>query len=961
MYIKKEHYRKFETRKFLYLNAFERPETTEAEKKIPEKKDAEDSAKKDMGPEIEAQKTRVQKQIERAKASIPKDQQGVAESFFNELKNRVENDFNTLNEEYQQAKKEIGTANWEGSEVQKDIHQRAETLADQIIEHHLQDKETIEKTVQDFLEKMPNSEAREEEKELIKNWIQENPELKEYYGESGTSGHLENVVDLVAKKYDIRFDEENRPAYGADLVSKKVYNEIDLKNVIIAELKPTPEYLYSPQKIKETEQKTKEVTKRIDQLKKEINEGSIRALGGEINEWTDWIDHKGVEELAALNGKMEGEIKKVLEQRKELKAQEKRDAKRAEKLSAYYDVVEVANVQEKIDQAIASGYVELWEHEEAPNPAIDRFSGKKVLENPADGSRITIEIDADQRILLTLKSNEPAFESQQSFSNPEDFKTVDLVDDVRADIENYKKNTEFLSKLDLVLNDITIPNLAIEKEAYPTEELTQENFRGKPIRFKMDDMVVGRLFTDYENKSFNIVIPNGTQLKNVNGIHVAENINSLEREMKLTAESSRKRRQELGAYASDLQNIGTLEGLTINFKSPEEIKGDFTDPGEKFLVGEVVRTDGSTAATISVVGNEYLIQNEIGEQQFFFAHEDLKTYLEANRESLAKLPEKNNEFTEPDKAMKEKLRERFGRQLGKIDEDILNPLVNRFLDFLHTDYPNLFEKIKTADGDLNKLELTNEEDTIIEVYFMKSLGYDTSEQEASFKKGDFNIKKISGSINKDIAEKYRLNEEAANKLGEAVNSKEFKASQEKLPKKSGILSLIKAVALVAQMIKNGDYDAAMDAWNHKDNLNDDIDQSKKIYERVIQKADLKTLLAVHTNPQGDEAKTMLPGEFEKTPFRGMLKQVAQERLQKIMGTGVDISKWEKDKVEFTRFGKSYEMHLDPTQGLESFHLREAKEGVEPVPYKIEDGLTGPGRTLENVFGQAVGRVNTSEA
>lgn len=961
MDIKKKQYREFERQKFLYLNAFERAEKAEAEKKIPEKKETEDSAKKDMGPEIEAQKTRVQRQIERAKASIPKDQQGVAESFFNGLKNHTEDQFNTLNEEYKEAKKEIGTANWEGSEVQKDIHQRAETLADQIIEHHLHDEEMVKKTVQDFLEKMPNSEAKEEEKGLIKSWIQDDPELKEYYGESGASEHLENVVDLVAKKYDIRFDEENRPAYGADLVSKKVYNEIDLKNTILAELKPTPEYLYSPQKIKETEQKIKEVTKRIDQLKKEINEGSIRAMGGEINEWSDWIDHKGVEELSALNGKMEGDIKKVLEQRKELKAQEKKDAERAEKLSAYYDVFEAADIQGKIDQAIANGYVELWEHEEGPNPAVDRFTGKKVLENPKNGSRITIEIDADQRILLTLKSSEPAFESQQSFSNPEDFKTIDLVSDVRANIENYKKNTEFLGKLDLMLNDIKIKSLTVEKEVYSDEELTREDFRVKPIRFKMNDMVVGRLFTDYENKSFDIKIPNGTELTNINGAEVPAQMSDLADEMKSTADNGVKRKKLLEAYASDLQNIGTLEDLTINFKSPEEIKGDFTDPGEKFLVGEVIRTDGSTAATIYVVGDEYLVQSEIGEQQSFSFHEELKTYLEKDRELLAKLPEKINEFTGPEKEMKEKIKERFAEHLEFIDEEMLNPLVNRFVDFLHTDYPEIYEKIKTANGDFDKINASEKEMLIVDVYFMKAIGYDTSEQEASLKKGDFELQKISGDMDEEWAKKYGFNKEAADKLGETVNSEEFKKSQEKLPQKSGILSLIKAVALVAQMIKDGDYDAAIDAWNHRDNLNETIDQSKKIYEKVIEKADLKTLLAVHTNPQGDEAKAMLPDKFEKTPFRGLLKQVAQQRLQKIMGSGVKVSKWENDQVEFTRFGKSYEMYLDPTQGLETFHLREVKEGVEPVPYEIEDGLTGPGRTFESMFAQAVGRASTSPA
>lgn len=1035
MYIKKEQYREFEGAPlWCYKEGDETPK--EVEKGVDKNENKTPQKELDPSAEILKHKNRVHEAINKIEAKLPEPEKQIAQVALKNLREHVDDRFDEIYKEYQEAIQK-GVVNYEGSREERRINRKAERLADKIINRKLNDKDAIKSIVQEFLEEVPNPDSKGEEKDLVQNWISENSELESYFGPEEKNKQRDKVVDLLSQKYDIHFDEDGKPLYAFDLMSGEVIDSEgpdNLKDRILGELKEGP---LRQKDLDEYEDKIWEGTKELRNYRKEVskNKVTLRA-GGKVDTWKELFEntHPGMKKLREKYAAMEPKIEEMVDAKKTRAFEQAQKEKHKDELNEHQTILTEAGYEEKISQLKSQGYRVL---DQSKADFENQFADQVTLEGSGDNPpKISIKVE-DGMVELSLKNQIPYFETTEQFSNPEDFKAVDITKKIQEKTGNYLRNIETDAKFSSVLSKLDLPGVEIEKVMYGHNEMTSTDFKLQPATLMMDGYYVGAIHS-LGNDQFKIEIKGAENPTETTSEKLPEVTKKMAKEMRKIVEKSESRKKELALYASDLNRIGTLEGLTLDIKSTDEIESDFTDPSQKVLLAEVKRADGSIAGEISVSGEKYLFEGGDGELKTYDFPEEIKANLEANREAWAKVPERFDELTEPDLKNKEIVRNKLTDGFFKYSPELKDSrVIQNYMTLLTNElYLNneLFDKILKAknisellkekgisesfnqihrkilfrEAEIERLEKPNED----EMKIISELSITIGGEEKNFKDvfGEEIVQVLSMTLDVqmkdpgglclvngdqitsikpvDLIEKLPkgmrtdcqkiLNGEELNMSGfklankiqvgalasfqtltETVDSPEFKASQEKLPKKAGILSLIKAIALVAQMIKDGDYDAAMDAWNHKENLNDTIDQSKKIYERVIQKADLKTLVAVHENPQGDEAKVMLPGEFEKTPFRGMLKQVAQERLQKIMGAGVAISKWEKDKVEFTRFGKSYEMYLDATPGLETFHLRESKEGAPSTPYQIQDGVTGPGRTLENVFAQAIGRNTVS--
>ncbi len=657
MNIKKEQYRKFEHKLFVYKGAFEDGYGEDMEINKDKKDEPEDFSKKDWVLEIKEHKDKVDDRIDELQKSLPTAQAPAAQEFFDTIKAKVDSKFNSLNENYYKAKEAIGSATWEGSKEQKEIIKEAKKMAKDIIKNDLENKAAVEKMVKEYLEKIPDTQAKETEKNLIKSWIVEtkdkdkSPEegdLLEYYGGDTEKEDFQRILDVMAQKYDIHFDKE-RILYGTNILTKEVYNSSDLKKIILEELKVGGEF--SPDKIQAHEFEVIKANNEIKRIVKEIEEGSARPLGGQINELQDWANHKGVNKLNALTEGIQTKIDKILS--------EMLSPEQEERLKEYRELIKTSGLKEKFTAAEGVGYTHLETAGKKANPKQDDFSSKEVLTK--DGITIRIEINNEKQIILNTQSVNPPFETRRSFNNPEDFKSIDPVKEVENQIANHTKNKELVAKFQATIETIQVPGLMAESMIYTDEELASSDFKLSPTVFKMDGHEVARLIPELENETFTLEIKNTAEASGLKAVDVPMKMKEYEEEMKKIAEEGERAKSEIQAQVE--KEFGTLKDYKGLMIERTDFEGDYSDPEGEIVVGKIIRDDKSVVGEISMpvklegASRSYFlkIENKIVPDEFFI--EGVDEYLDANKEVLGKIPERKEDPENGDDILRGSLEE----------------------------------------------------------------------------------------------------------------------------------------------------------------------------------------------------------------------------------------------------------------------------------------------------------------
>jgi hypothetical protein len=182
--------------------------------------------------------------------------------------------------------------------------------------------------------------------------------------------------------------------------------------------------------------------------------------------------------------------------------------------------------------------------------------------------------------------------------------------------------------------------------------------------------------------------------------------------------------------------------------------------------------------------------------------------------------------------------------------------------------------------------------------------------------------------------------EAAEALRNAETAKEFQDMLAgNLPEGAEKMSMMEWIASLMQLyalMKDGDYESLMDGWQDiKEGIpvSEGIENAREEYRKVVDTAGLDKLLALHGNPKG--AEEFGSGDT-RIRYRGQLKVVVQERMQSMLGTGVNISEMKTPKeggsatIFATKGRRHFEINIS-AGGIQTINITEigiAEDGKE---------------------------------
>jgi len=1022
----------FKEKRLIFDSAFDvggNFENAEAQKE--KKEGVEEGVKnKDLVLEIEAQKSIINKKTGEILRSLPEAQRELAKEFFEPLLEKTKKQFDDITKKFLETKEKIGTASWEKSDERWLIVNEAQNLTHKILEEDLDNERVIKAIQKSLLDDLPNPENSEEEKKLISEWIQNSPELKEHYGESGHSDYLDDVLDLATKRYDIRM-QDGEVVYVQDLITGDLIQGADFKTHLLKELQPGGKY--DPGKLKTEKRAIRKTIKRIKRIRKEIEKGTIFAMGGRINEWEEFNNHKGLEELKTMVDQKE--IKRFYEEFEVMQ-------KQAEYVNSFNEVVENADLKGRIEKAEAAGFkVVETERKKVDVSKLD-FTAKEVLKNEA-GDRIMIEIDDQKRILLTIESSDKSLKIEKSFSNPEDFSKVDLAKTAEKQIENYQKNkAELDRRTELLRSQLKDSDLDFSIPPYSEEQLASKNFKFKPDIIVLEGFAVAEVqFIEGGNIEL--------KARGESPITVAENelgqkTQELKSKLEEVKQGGEKNKVEMNTqWERDVKNLKLPDEFKL--QKEEDFNADYTSPSAHVSFGKVMDESGNIIGEIhmsTLAGSEghiYQFEHE-GEWEELNNIEEVGEYITKNQDRLEKSDFDEIEFTgdqemiamknrvhkklvekmdqkmdaflpilsslgegvDP-KKFKEEIRNGFKPVIEAMPESVLKRMDDseniedltmskeeskQFLDNMMEDIKANIEEPNEAEMNLLRnmeVDINGENRKFGDVFGeelveLLSMQENIQLQEGSLmimRRGEYQPTDANGLI--DQLPK-KLKKKCLNALeGEDLDHEEFGKEVQKAiekAKKRGetkeLLNLIKEgelpenigeqfawqqiIMTLIEWIKAGDLSVALDAMKayNETGLINGFNQARNIYKQGVNNANLGELLAFHKNPKGPVANA----KFGDTLFRRDLKQVSQDRMINVLNIeSSDLTSWSESNVLiFKKQEKNrvveYELRLTTggnANDKAELRRRDPDPEDKPTPHDISDGLTGPGKTLENIF------------
>ena len=533
------------------------------------------------------------------------------------------------------------------------------------IGNQLEQEGKVQAIVNRFLLETPNPEAYQVEKDYINNIILNTTDknnakylLEKYGNPSNPKSPAGKAVDVLAKRYDIRFykGKNDKPAYAFDLKAKIALTPEEIEESIIKELNGQP---------LNQEEGIQAYSKDIDTHAKWFRDRREEVKEDITTDWDDWPGHTAVMDLAPMTERFRDGIqriedakkpnKKTEAQKKEEAEAQKKESEAAEKnerMAAYKKMA--AKLNPAIKVAIKAGYIgkEPKATEEAKNEQPDfskaDYQDVVVLKNAEAGNTITIALNAQGATVMIEHSstkkeskngNQRAYSITRSFSTPEEFGNESLVQMAEAAKNNINQNLKKVKEINAQLNNLP-KGMAVDFKKAPTfSELAHSNYKIPNAPIKMDGIQVGEISFDTSGGTKKATVRLGTEKKEVNlnqlNKHLTDNVGNA----KKAAEAAQKVKSEIEAQKTEANTkITTPEGMT--YQSVNNLDNiDFTDPtiDASVPLGNIMQGE-KKVATLSVKLNKkkgqktrpyILTVNDINHE--FNTMAELNTFLESEK------------------------------------------------------------------------------------------------------------------------------------------------------------------------------------------------------------------------------------------------------------------------------------------------------------------------------------------
>ena len=604
-------------------------------------------------------------------------------------------------------------------------------------------KGKTEKVVKMFLDEAPNPEPQPEEIKLFSKWIKEDVGLKSLFGDPDNAGSLAvKAASVLAKRFDVRFNEKGEVAYGTDLMARPkilTHGPDELKTAVTTVLKE--ENFLSREKIEAYEGQVDKENEWLRDARGEIAEGRTWvSQGGKIDSWDDWPGHQAAETLMRQSEGIQSRARQI-EGQQTIKIREARDtAQRKAKMDEFNDRVNRAQIPQAIQKALGEGYKTT--HEDLPKPE-GPYKAVQILENKDSNNRIAIELSEEGVITVTVGPADSTkygkeYSVTHRFTSPDDFNGTDLNDLAVKTRERLETNDQKATETQKKITKIKRPRgLEIEFSPEPNySKRAEAGFRLPDPVLKIGEHSVGSLtfLPKEQGKPEQVTIQINGQPDTT--INVSQLDSALLQRMPKMREAAKKaetnQKETLKQVNADQLKMTTPKGLT--FKKEDVPKGNFSDPQALIRVGDFVRADKKPAATLFIragkaqneTARKYVLTIE-GKESEFDSIDAVSQHLQENRRDLARIEEPKKAETpvagreNAVANMSEVALKLWGEKLHLNKEDPrFNNAITAFVNGLSSQRATEIG----AEGGAEKITLTQAEQGALRESFAKAYGYE---------------------------------------------------------------------------------------------------------------------------------------------------------------------------------------------------------------------------------------------